>query len=144
MGHYRPSIHFRQIITTLILAGSLVQTSGDAATQNNSTLQLPLPIKIGEVFVVEDFNNKVTRNDLGFNYFGGNTGATESPSADPTRRIANESWSSDSNKSPGGSLQITFDFTGQPDTSFAGYFLSLFGLTDTKVSLDGSGVEPPR
>lgn len=144
MGHYRPSIHyFRQIITTLILAGSLVQTSGDAATGNNSASQLPLPTKIGEVFLVDDFNNKVTRNDLGSNYFGGNTGATESTSADPTRRIANESWSADSNGSPGGSLQITFDFTGQPDTSFAGYFLSLFGLTDTKVSLNGSGVEPP-
>jgi len=63
MRYYRRSIHYsRQIITTLILAWSLVQTSGDAATQNNTTSQLPLPTKTGEVFLVDDFNNKVTRH----------------------------------------------------------------------------------
>jgi hypothetical protein len=126
----------------LILVASLLQTSQEATTQDQ-TSQLPLPTKIGEEFVIDDFNNKVTRNDLGFDYFGGNTGTTESPSTDPSMRITTDSWSPDSNAAPGGSIQINFDFTGQPETSFAGYFFSLFGLTETKVSLDGDGVEPP-
>jgi hypothetical protein len=105
---------------------------------NPLTPQLPLPTKVGEVFVIDDFDNDVTRSDLGFNYFMGNTGATES--AEGTTTI---SWSEESNGSVGGSLNISFDFTGQPaEGPFAGYFASLFGLTDTKVSLDGSGTEP--
>jgi hypothetical protein len=132
------------LLAILILSGNLIQMRSNASIQVNSTTQLPLPTKTGEVFIIDDFNNKVTRNDLGFDYFGGNTGATESASVDPTRKITTELLSPDSNGSPGGSLQIAFDFTGQTDTSFAGYFLSLFGLTDSKVSLDGSGVEPPN
>ena len=36
-----------------------------------------------------------------------------------------------------------YDFAGEPEVGpFAGYFTSLFGLTATKVSLSGDGVEP--
>jgi hypothetical protein len=40
--------------------------------------QLPLLTKVGEVFVIDDFDNDVTQTDLGSNYFTGNTGAMES------------------------------------------------------------------
>jgi hypothetical protein len=104
--------------------------------------QSPLPTKTGEVFVIDDFNNKVTRTDLGFNYFGGNTGATESAPG-----ITTVALSPESNGPAGGSLRLSFDFTGQaPEGPFAGYFASLFGLTDTKVSLDsmnGMAQDPP-
>ncbi len=40
-----------------------------------SATDLPLPQKAGESFMVDDFDFKVTKFDLGFNYFGGNMGA---------------------------------------------------------------------
>ncbi|MBI3408067.1 MAG: hypothetical protein HY040_06885 [Planctomycetes bacterium] len=98
--------------------------------------QLPLPTKTGEVFVVDDWDNKVTQTDLGFNYFGGNTGATETSANTTTLDVAPVSKGS-----VGGSLDISFNFTGQAPEVFAGYFASLFGLTDTDVSLDGTTIE---
>ena len=100
--------------------------------------QLPLPAKVGETFVVDDFESKVTLSDLGFNAFAGNMGGTET-----TPGILTLGLSSTSNPGPGGSLEVAFDFTvqGNPE-AFAGVFASLFGLTDTLVSLDGSGMQP--
>jgi len=100
--------------------------------------QLPLPTKSGQVFIIDDWDNKVTENDMGSNYFSGNSGVTES-----VEGITEIALSNDSNSPVGGSLEVSFNFTGVPD-EFAGYFTSLFGLTDTKVSLDGTGVEPPE
>lgn len=94
--------------------------------------------QIGQTFVVDDWNNTVTRNDLGFNYFSGNTGTTESVENTTDLKLSGES-----NGDAGGSLEVRFDFTGQPAEVFAGYFASLFGLTDTFVSLDGTGAQPP-
>ncbi len=107
---------------------------------NPLTQQLPLPTKAGEVFIVDDFNNKVIKTNLGSNYFMGNTGVTEDPEGTTTISLSEES-----SGSSGGSLQISYTFTGPAvEGPFAGYFASLFGLTDTKVSLDGSGQEPPQ
>ncbi|HEX3148467.1 MAG TPA: glucoamylase family protein, partial [Gemmataceae bacterium] len=99
--------------------------------------QLPLPDKTGETFVVDDWDNKVTETDLGSNYFAGNTGATETV-ADTT----NVDVSPVSNGSTGGSLDVSYDFTGQAPEVFAGYFASLFGLTDTLVSYDRTNFAP--
>lgn len=99
--------------------------------------QLPLPQIAGQDFVVDDWNYDVTLNDLGFNDFGGNTGTTETAEGITTLAV-----SPVSNGTVGGSLEVSFDFTGQPSEVFAGYFASLFGLTDTLVSLDGSGQQP--
>ena len=96
-----------------------------------------LPMRSGQVFVVEDWDNKVTQNDMGFNYFSGNTGASESVESTTTLSL-----SPVSNGTQGGSLDISFDFSGQPAEAFAGYFASLFGLNETLVSLDGSGQQP--
>lgn len=96
-----------------------------------------LPQKTGEVLVVDDWDYEITRNDLGFNYFSGNTGAIESQPG-----IATQSASSESSTGTGGSLALTVDFQGAANEAFAGYFASLFGLTDTLISLDGSGLEP--
>ncbi len=127
----------------LLLAGGTVGGStglsvDGAGPQSDGVAQEPLPTKVGQEFIIEDFDNAVTEGDLGFNYFMGNTGATES-----SEGITTISWSEESNGSDGGSLRLSFDFSGQPpEGPFAGYFASLFGLTDTLVSLDGSGEEP--
>ncbi|MCY2990968.1 MAG: hypothetical protein NTY19_24295 [Planctomycetota bacterium] len=100
--------------------------------------QMEIPTQAtGKLFVVDDWNNKVTESDLGSNYFAGNSGAVES-----TAGTMQTGLSSESNGTAGGSLDLNFDFTGAPAESFAGVFTSLFGLTDTLVSLDGSGVQP--
>ena len=101
--------------------------------------QLEVPDQSGGMsFVVDDWNNKVTETDLGHNYFAGNSGAVES-----TAGTMDVGLSPESSGLPGGSLDLSFDFTGKPAESFAGVFTSLFGLTDTLVSLDGSGIQPP-
>ncbi len=128
------------LLGLLALATVVVLLPADAR-QDFSALppQLPLPTKVGEVFVIDDFDNDVTQIDLGSNYFMGNTGAAERAEG-----ITTISWSEESNGSAGGSLWIEFDFAGQlPVGPFAGYFASLFGLTDTKVRLDGEPGEPP-
>ena len=103
-----------------------------------------LPTKTGQVFTVDDWDNKVTSTDLGFNYFAGNSGAIEE--TDETNGALSEivviDVSDQSNGSSGGSLAIQFDFTGQSNDTFVGYFTSLFGLTDTLVSLDDTGLQP--
>ena len=97
-------------------------------------------MKTGQVFVVDDWNSKITATDLGSNYFSGNTGAAES--AKGLMRISVDPASNDPPGSrPGGRLDLAFNFAGRPATSFAGYFASLFGLTDTLVSLTG-GAQP--
>jgi len=124
----------------LLPAGSKpsITATVDAARESDGTAQLPLPTKVGQVFIIDDFNNEVTQNDLGSNYFMGNTGAVEWEEG-----LTTISLSEESNGPSGGSLRVSFDFSGQPDAGpFAGFFASLFGLTDTKVSLDGSGEEP--
>lgn len=101
-------------------------------------VQRPLPTTVGQVFTIEDFDNSVTQTDLGFNYFMGNTGPWESVQGATTRTFAKAS-----HPSHGGSLQIAFNLTAQPERAvFAGYFLSLFGLTDTKMTLHGEPQEP--
>ena len=126
-------------IAVIIACWTLAGAGAEAQTGSVAT---PLPTKIGETFVVDDFDNKVTRADLGFDYFGGNAGASECPGGVTTLSLSDES-----NGSEGGSLRVNYAFTDQPcptsDGRFAGFFLSLFGLTDSKVSLDGSGQEPP-
>jgi len=124
----------------LLPAGSkpgITATVG-AGRESNGAGQLPLPTRVGQVFIIDDFNNEVTQGDLGFNYFMGNTGSVESEEG-----LTTISFSEQSNGPASGSLRISFDFSGQPaEGPFAGFFASLFGLTDTKVSLDGSGEEP--
>ncbi len=102
-----------------------------------------LPWKTGEVFVVENYDFKVTKQDLGCNFFCGNTGELNIPDAgagqDP---ITSVSISTNSFNSDGGSLKISFDFNSYGLDSVGGLFMSLFGLTDTLVSTNGSGIEP--
>jgi len=114
-----------------LLAGP-ADTTGGAVLHDES-----VPTKSGQVFVIDDWDSKVTKNDLGFNYFSGNCGTTET-----TEGITTIAASNESNGSTGGSLDVSFNFAGQPTEAFAGYFASLFGLTDTLVSLDGSGTQP--
>jgi hypothetical protein len=102
--------------------------------------QFRLPTKVGQTFVIDDFDNKVLSRDLGSNYFAGNCGVTESNNG-----IASSALSKDSHGTPGGSLRFMFDFKKQPaEGPFAGLFFSLLGLTDTLISLDGSGKEPAK
>ncbi len=102
--------------------------------------QIPLPTKTAtpadpQVFMVDDFDNKITQTDVGFNYFGGNSGALNNPKpADPGDEFTALKTSSDSNGTTGGSLRLEMDFTKQNAADeFGGFFTSLFGLTDTLV-----------
>ncbi len=94
-----------------------------------------LPQKTGQVFLVDDYDYKVTEADKGLNWFAGNGGAVGTSAA--------LSIGSDSFGTSGGCMRLAFDFTGQGE-AFGGVFMSLLGLTDTKVELTGSGVERKR
>ena len=120
-------------------AGATAWTYFATAGVNPLLPQLDIPDQTqGLTFVVDDWNNKVTETDLGHNDFAGNSGAIES-----VPNLIEIGLSDESSGLPGGSLDVEFNFTGAPANSFTGAFSSLFGLTDTLVSLDGSGVEPP-
>ena len=119
--------------TSLSTHTNAIPASG-ATAKKNAFAQLPLPTKVGQVFMLDEFANKVTSNDRGFNYFAGNGGALGSGTSD---------WVSDSTGAGIGSLRLAYNFgTAPANQRFAGNFFSTFGLTDTLVSLDGSGQEP--
>ena len=99
--------------------------------------QLPLPTKIGETFMVDNFDFKITTTDMGFNFNSGNMGAINSPAL-----ITDIKWSPLSCGTEGGSLSLPFNFANY-ENAFCGVFLSLFNLTDTKIRQEGDGVEPP-
>jgi hypothetical protein len=106
--------------------------------------QLPLPPQTGQSFVVEDWNYKVTKTDRGFNYLGGNAGELNEPGptspTDEATKITQVSMSQDIPDATGESFNIDINFNRAPGGAgeFGGAFMSLFGLTDTLVSLDGS------
>ena len=105
--------------------------------------QLALPTKAGEQFMVEDYDFAVTQNDLGFNRFSGNAGTIQNP-APAEGDFVVASLVGESAEAHAQALRLSFDFTGLPLSAFGGLFHSLLGLTDTKVSLDGTGVEPSQ
>jgi hypothetical protein len=97
--------------------------------------QVPLPQRQGHEFVVEDWNGKVTRNDLGFNHFGGNQGTVDVPVAGITTLALAADRVADAK---GRALRLAVNFEGVGDNGLGGIFVSLNGLTDTLVSLDGT------
>ncbi|HND52722.1 MAG TPA: hypothetical protein PLV92_10015, partial [Pirellulaceae bacterium] len=88
------------------------------AAANLFAPQWRIPEKTGESFTVEDWENKVTSNDLGFNNFGGNVGGVNQPSPDAglppaeqeTRLIANTTVAPDPSTPGDFTAQIDFDF----------------------------------
>lgn len=104
-----------------------------------ASVQEPLPTKVGEIFMIDDFDSKVTENDLGFNFTGGNAGELNIPGGTNFLTLA---LPADADGGNGASLEVGFDFSGGPAEAAAGFFTILGGLSDTLVSLDGSGVEP--
>ena len=109
-----------------LLLIAIVELTVDIGGHNSTSgSQQPIPNKTGQVFVVDNWDNKITKNDLGFNYFSGNTGAVELVKGTTSITVSHNS-----NGSSGGSLDISYAFTGKPD-EYAGYFASLFGLTSS-------------
>jgi hypothetical protein len=101
--------------------------------------QRPMPTTVGQTFVINDFDNIVTHADMVFNYFMGNAEPRES-----AKGLTTLTFSEASHGSPGGSLEIAFDFAdSSAPAPFAGYALSLFGLTEAKIARQGDPQEPP-
>jgi hypothetical protein len=89
----------------------------------NGDPQVPLPTKVGESFLIDDWDNDVTTTHFGNNYFGGNNG----------RLLETEvTLSAESNSPVGGSLSLKAD----PNDDFGGYFTSLGGRNEVKVVLN--------
>ena len=82
------------------------------------------------IATLEDFDDILTQQDLGFNDFSGNMGFLNE------LYIVNDELICD-----GGECQfhIGWDF-GLDTEVFTGYFMSLFGLTDTMATFDGTTV----
>lgn len=119
------------LATVLLLSLHHIEAQEDRHPQ-------PLPTTVGQTFVINDFDHIVTSADMVFNYFMGNAEARES-----AKGLTTLTFSEDSHGSPGGSLEIAFHFTDpSAPVSFAGYVLSVFGLTEAKVSLHGDPQEP--
>lgn len=127
----------------VLVSLSLGVAFGLAVIRSSACEQLPLPWKTGQVFMVDNFDYKVTEADLGLNFFSGNMGAVNEPAPAPEQAAnATLAVATNSCSSTGGSLALAFDFNGYPPESFGGCFQSLLVLTDTKLVLDGSREEP--
>jgi len=90
-------------------------------------------------WVIEDFSDIVTAQDAGLNDFSGNMGVINKWDV-PYGRF-------DLTCAPDGAcpLRFAWDFTvSKDDVAFTGFFLSLFGLSDTRVSFDGRNVQSIR
>lgn len=78
--------------------------------------------------ILEDFSDIVTRTDMGLNDFSGNMGVLND-------RYIQEFALRCADGAPPCALQLTWNF-GSATEDYTGLFFSLFGLTDTVVSLD--------
>ena len=100
--------------------------------------QLEIPDRSdGMTFVDDDWNNKVTETDLGHNYFAGNSGAVGIHGRDDGHGFVG-GVQRPAGREPGPGLR----FRGDPNRVVCRRLYLAFGLTDTLVSLDGSGDEP--
>jgi hypothetical protein len=114
-------------------------SAADSATIGSVDASAPgeAGFSTSNVYVLEDFSDIVTVNDLGLDDFSGNMGAINSNSGNfGTTALA----TSDGHPR----LQFVWDFASGSSESFTGMFFSLFGLTDTLVTFDGSKVETVR
>lgn len=130
-------------VTGFIRVAGIAAAIAVSVKASAEVTQLPVPMKTGEVFMVDPFDFKVTRGDMGCNFNSGNMGEINDPTpmADQAPIITAE-WSTNSCATVGGSWSLLFDFDGYPADACCGVFLSLSGLTDTLVELAGTGVQP--
>lgn len=82
--------------------------------------------------ILEDFEDVVTPTDLGFNDFSGNMGAINADYLQGLELVCSDE--------PECYLDLRWDFGGELEV-FTGMFFSLFGLTDTQATFDGTRVE---
>ena len=119
--HARLSLE--QFEPRLLLAGDI----GIEGQQANAFVeQLPLPTKKGQEFVLEDYDNKVTKTDRGSNYFGGNNGEL----GDSVPILV-----ADSSNRVGQSLRV---FARAGD-SHGGIFTQLLGRAEVEVAFRPNG-----
>jgi hypothetical protein len=97
-------------ITTNMLVVKLSDDANEFVIADAVRIEpVKFPTKVGEEFVIDDWDNKITEPDTGFNYFGGNTGATEAAKGTTSTAVKPES-----NGSLGGSLEISYEFKAGP------------------------------
>ncbi len=125
--------HMGFSLISLALATVAIARLASAADPLLGPAQLPLPAKTGQTFVIDDFDNDITPGQMGINYLGGACTLTESHAG-----LGAISWNSESSGAPGGSLELSWDFT-QPmgETGWVGVGCTLFGPTEVKTSFDG-------
>ncbi|HRX00354.1 MAG TPA: glucoamylase family protein, partial [Cyclobacteriaceae bacterium] len=112
------------IVVILVLDSSFFHTSFAA---NNTLLKLNTNIA-----TLEDFDDILTQLDLGFNNFGGNMGViNDEYLLDPALFCSSPQTCA---------LRLNWDFLSGGEI-YTGYFFSLFGLTDTLTTFDGTITE---
>jgi hypothetical protein len=135
--HAAPRIRSAAFLAALVLsvvaAVGGVASPGAAAEPLDAHRQLPLPVRHGQQFVIDDFNNDVTPSQMGINYFGGACTLIAS-----TPNLGGIGWSAESAGAAGGSLQLSWDFAphGDPNAT-VGVCCTLFGPAEIKTSFDG-------
>lgn len=119
------------VITALLILIALlgITRSSYSAAQPPQTL---LPNLVTSVVTLEDFDDVVTPFDLGFNDFAGNMGAINGEYLPQSALFCAIPTAC--------ALRLDWDFAAGGEL-FAGYFLSLFGLTDTLTTFDGTMTE---
>jgi len=124
-------MRYRSALTVvLLLLVTGVMTGG--RIHSSSVAENPSTPFDAHMTTLEDFDDILAPLDLGFDDFGGNMGAINEEYL-PTFQLSCASPQACA-------LRLDWDF-GSGGEIFTGYFFSLFGLTDTPVTFDGTVTE---
>ena len=125
--------NFLAIVLFVLTMLMYVVGSSHSATSIKTTLPyLNTNIVNTNIVTIEDFEDILTNLDLGFNDFGGNMGAINDAYLPQSTLFCATPQAC--------AIRLDWDF-GSGGEIFTGYFFSLFGLTDTLTTFDGTITE---
>ncbi len=125
-------MRYRYFLTIiLVVLAILLYVVGTSHSAPPIKTTLP-NLVITNIVTLEDFDDVLTKLDLGFNDFGGNMGAINDEYLPQSTLFCATVQAC--------ALRLDWDFVSE-DEIFTGYFFSLFGLTDTLTTFNGTITE---
>lgn len=122
----------RYLLTGILLSLTLLLSTASLSYSATPSPKTLLPSLGSGVVTLEDFDDTLTLLDLGFNDFAGNMGAINDEYLPQSTLFCATPTAC--------ALRLDWDFAAGGEI-FTGYFVSLFGLTDTLTTFDGTITE---
>lgn len=117
------------ICSILLVTLSLVSPAGLVSASNSGVIP---NLVVTNTVTLEDFKDILTKLDLGFDDFGGNMGAINNQYLPQSTLFCASPQAC--------ALRLDWNF-GSGGEIYTGYFFSLSGLTNTRMTFDGTNIE---